>query len=102
MLTTDMQSMIIEEAKKYDVPISLALAIAKVSSNFRPDLIGQSGEKGVMQIHPDLAESGGARVETIWDPRKNIETFMKIISRLLGSADGDWEKTINILSWPIH
>ena len=48
----DVKRIITEEALETDVPTSLAMAIAKNSSGFRPDLQGENGAIGVMQILP--------------------------------------------------
>ena len=51
----DVQQWIIEEAELTKVPPALALAVAKVESNFRDDALGPQGERGVMQIMPATA-----------------------------------------------
>lgn len=57
----DVRSMVASEARKQGVPVNLALAIAKVESNFRCSAIGRAGERGVMQIKPATARGVGYR-----------------------------------------
>jgi len=55
------QSMVRSEAIRQGVPVNLALAIAKLESNFRCSAVGREGERGVMQIKPRTARGIGYR-----------------------------------------
>ncbi len=60
------------------VPVSLAHAVIKVESNYRPDARGSAGEVGLMQIKPATARMMGYRgsVKGLYDPETNIKYGM--------------------------
>ncbi|MEO5755227.1 MAG: transglycosylase SLT domain-containing protein [Mesorhizobium sp.] len=68
-------------AASYGVPVSLAHAVIKVESNYRPNMVGSAGEVGLMQIKPATARmmgySGSAR--GLFDPDTNIKYGMKYL-----------------------
>ena len=63
------------------VPVSLAHAVIKVESNYRPDARGSAGEVGLMQIKPATARMMGYRgsVKGLYDPETNIKYGMKYL-----------------------
>ena len=78
--TEEIQQQIISQAKRHDIAPSLALAIAKVESNFNPEALSHSGAKGVMQIMPRTAEQAfGVSRERLFEPEINIELGIKFI-----------------------
>jgi hypothetical protein len=87
--TDNMQQLVIAEAKRQNMDPSLALAIAKVESNFNPQALSQAGAKGVMQIMPHTAEQVfGVSRARLFDPDINIELGVKFIKKLLERYDG--------------
>jgi hypothetical protein len=87
--TEDIQKYVIEEATRQNVAPSLALAIAKVESNFNPQALSHAGAKGVMQIMPRTAEQGfGVSRQQLFDPQINIAVGVKFIKKLLTQYDG--------------
>lgn len=60
------------------VPVSLAHAVIKVESNYRPDARGSAGEVGLMQIKPATARMMGYRgsIKGLYDPETNIKYGM--------------------------
>lgn len=85
----DIQQRVIEEAKRQNVAPSLALAIAKVESNFNAQALSHAGAKGVMQIMPRTAEQAfGVHRNQLFDPDVNIELGVKFIKKLLKRYDG--------------
>lgn len=88
------RKIIIEEATDTTVPISLAMAIVKTESNFRPDHEGKDGARGLMQILPGTAESLGLDARSLWKPRPNIRAGLEILDGLLDRTDGHWQETI--------
>ena len=87
--TDDIQQQIITEAKRQNMAPSLALAIAKVESNFNPKALSHAGAKGVMQIMPRTAEQAfGVPSSRLFDPDVNIEVGVKFIKKLLKRYDG--------------
>jgi hypothetical protein len=86
--TDDIQQRVIAEAKRQNMPPSLALAIAKVESNFNHQAISHAGAKGVMQIMPRTAEQVfGVPRSRLFDPDVNIELGIKFIKKLLKRYD---------------
>jgi hypothetical protein len=87
--TDDIQQRVISEAKRQNISPSLALAIAKVESNFNHQALSHAGAKGVMQIMPDTAEQVfGVSRRRLFDPDVNIELGVKFIKKLLKRYDG--------------
>ena len=85
----DIQRLIIAEAKRQNVPTSLALAIAKVESDFDHQALRHAGAKGVMQIMPRTAEQVfGVSRHRLFEPDVNIELGVKFIKKLLQRYDG--------------
>lgn len=92
------KAMLVEEAKRFGVPPALALALAKIESDFQPRARGRDGALGVLQILPATAvrENGVERDELI-EPRLNIQIGLDRLARLhrqLGGQPEDWEKAL--------
>lgn len=80
----DIQQRVISEAKRQNITPSLALAIAKVESNFNPKALSHAGAKGVMQIMPRTAEQAfGVSRSRLFEADVNIELGVKFIKQLL-------------------
>jgi soluble lytic murein transglycosylase-like protein len=91
------QNLVMEEALKWDVPVSLALAVAETESNFNPNALSPVGARGVMQIMPDTAEGEyGIHRDLLWNPRVNVRIGMHFLRRLIDKYDGRVELA---LSW---
>ena len=87
--TDDIQQRVIAEAKRQNMTPSLALAIAKVESNFNPQALSHVGAKGVMQIMPRTAEKVfGVPRSRLFDPDVNIELGVRFMKKLLERYDG--------------
>ncbi|MDU0356397.1 lytic transglycosylase domain-containing protein [Paraglaciecola aquimarina] len=85
----EIQAKVIDEAIRQNISPSLALAIAKVESDFNPQALSHAGAKGVMQIMPRTAEQGfGVNRQRLFDPAVNIEIGIKFIKQLLERYDG--------------
>ncbi len=69
-------------AKSYGVPESLAHAVVKIESNYRPNARGRHGEIGLMQIKPATARMMGYRgsAKGLYDPDTNIKYGMKYLA----------------------
>lgn len=73
-----------QEAPKFGVPVPLALAVAKVESNFNPRAQSSAGARGVMQIMPATArDEYGISAERLWQPRINVRLGLHFLKRLL-------------------
>jgi hypothetical protein len=87
--TEDIQQRVIAEAKRQNMPPSLALAIAKVESNFDHQALSHAGAKGVMQIMPRTAEQVfGVSRSRLFEPDVNIQLGLTFMKNLLKRYDG--------------
>jgi soluble lytic murein transglycosylase-like protein len=81
--------MVKEEAVRIGVPISLALAVAKVESNFSIRAESTKGARGVMQVMPATALGEYAiHPDMLWQPRINIRLGLHFLKRLLKRYNG--------------
>ncbi|ESY97146.1 transglycosylase SLT domain-containing protein [Mesorhizobium australicum] len=69
-------------AATYGVPASLAQAVIKIESNYRPNMVGGAGEIGLMQIKPATARMMGysGSAKGLFDPDTNIKYGMKYLA----------------------
>ncbi len=99
MLSEDRQiirSMVVEEALELGLPVALALAVAKVESNFDPNALSVKGARGVMQIMPQTALGEyGLDAETLWRPRVNIRLGIHFLLRLISRYHGHIELALS-------
>jgi soluble lytic murein transglycosylase-like protein len=77
-------------AASYGVPMSLAKAVIKIESNYRPNTVGSAGEIGLMQIKPATARMMGytGSVKGLFDPDTNIKYGMKYLAMAQGLGGG--------------
>ncbi|MDG4879901.1 transglycosylase SLT domain-containing protein [Mesorhizobium sp. WSM4884] len=77
-------------AASYGVPVSLAKAVIKIESNYRPNMVGSAGEIGLMQIKPATARMMGytGSVKGLFDPDTNIRYGMKYLAMAQGLGGG--------------
>lgn len=70
-------------AASYGVPLSLAHAVIRVESNYRPNARGSAGEIGLMQIKPSTARMMGysGSSKGLFDPETNIKYGMKYLAK---------------------
>jgi len=79
---------IVDEANKQGVDPALALAIAKVESNFNSDALSSAGAKGIMQIMPATAEKEfGVSRYRLFNAKTNIRLGIRFINQLLNAYD---------------
>lgn len=75
-------------ARSYGVPVSLAHAVIRVESNYRPKIRGSAGEIGLMQIKLQTARGMGYRgsARGLYNPATNIRYGMAYLgaARKLG------------------
>lgn len=92
------KAMLVEEARRFGVPPALALALAKIGSDFQPRARGRDGALGVLQILPATAvRENGVELDELIEPRLNIQIGLDRLARLhqqLGGKDSDWEKAL--------
>ncbi len=83
-------AIIARHAANYGVPFSLARAVIKIESNYRPHVTGSAGEIGLMQIKPSTARMLGytGTVKGLYDPETNIKYGMKYLAMAQGLGGG--------------
>ena len=85
----EVMQMVVEEADRQHFSPALALAVAKVESDFNPLVESHVGARGVMQIMPKTAEEDlGIRVSQLYNPRVNINGGIRFLKHLVRSYDG--------------
>jgi len=88
----EVKQMIVEEASYSSVPVPLALAVAKVESDFNARALSSAGARGVMQIMPRTAETEfGVDAHDLWDARTNVRLGLRFLERLHDQYGGRWE-----------
>ena len=93
---TEVKKMVIEEASISNVPAALAMAVAKVESDFQYRVRSHKGAIGVMQIMPATARSEfGINPDELWDPRLNIQLGIDFLEQLYARYGGKWELALS-------
>ena len=88
----EVKQMIVIEAKRQNFPIELALAVAKVESNFDPMAVSHAGARGVMQIMPATAENVlDVSRHRLHNPRVNIRAGIRYLNQLINTYNGRWD-----------
>lgn len=89
-------AIIAKHAARHGVPLSLARAVVRVESNFRPNARGSAGEIGLMQIKHATARGMGysGSAKGLYDPETNIRYGMKYLAGAHRLGGGDTCGTI--------
>jgi len=84
-----MRLVVQEAGKTANVTPSVALAVAKIESGFRPHVVSSAGAIGVMQIMPKTGRDvfGLSRTE-LFDPAINIKAGVTFLDQLITRYDG--------------
>lgn len=90
-LSTEVQDVIFEECNKYNIPSSLIIAMIEKESDYRENLMGDSGNSyGLMQIqkkyHQETMLSLGGT--DLINPIDNVRTGIYIINNLIQKGKG--------------
>lgn len=94
--TAAIQALVARTAMQYSVPVDLALAVAEVESDFRPDVESHAGARGVMQIMPATAWSEyRTGPEALWNPELNVRIGVSFLKRLHRQYGGDWTRALS-------
>lgn len=92
----EIQRIIIEEAQNSRVPAALALAVAKVESNFKEDALSSAGARGVMQIMPDTGLNVfGVSKHELWNARLNIQLGIDYLEQLYDQYGERWDLALS-------
>lgn len=91
------REIVIQEASKNPtVPVPLALAVARVESNFDDDAESSAGARGVMQIMPATARGEfGVDPDDLWDARTNVRLGVLFLERLYKQYGRRWELALS-------
>ena len=81
------QNIVSQIAKKYEVDEKLVNAVIKQESGFNPKATSHCGAMGLMQLMPTTAKSLG--VKDAYNPVQNIEGGVKHLSNLLKKYNGN-------------
>ena len=96
MSRNDIKQMVIEESSNSRVPPALALAVAKVESDFSADALSTAGARGVMQIMPKTArDEFGVDEDELWNPRLNIQLGIDFLAKLYQQYDRRWDLALS-------
>ena len=93
---TDIKQMVIEEAMNSNVPPALALAVAKVESDFQDRALSTAGARGVMQIMPQTGRGVfGVHEDELWNARLNIQLGLDYLQQLHDQYGGRWDLALS-------
>ena len=89
----EVRRIIAHEARRFDVPPALALAVAWQESGWQQNVVSRAGAIGVMQLLPATGEwvGGamlGARVD-LRDTRQNVRAGVRLLAHYLHRYDGN-------------
>jgi N-acetylmuramoyl-L-alanine amidase len=89
----EVRRLIVKEARRYDVPAALALAVAWQESGWRQEVVSRAGAIGVMQILPSTGEwvgevMLGSRVD-LRDTRQNVRAGVRLLAHYLDRYRGN-------------
>lgn len=91
----EVRRMVATEAQRAGIPASLALAVAKVESNFNPRALSSAGARGVMQIMPKTGRDlYGVEPDQLWNAELNIRLGVDFLKNLHGRY-GRWDLALS-------
>ena len=83
-----------DESQQRDLDYRLALAVIKVESNFKQDVVSEKGARGLFQIMPSLAryiaKDAGVKYngsQCLHEPDNNIKLGVYHLSKLVGEFE---------------
>ncbi len=83
----DLDEIIKNAARKYDLPEQLIKSVIQQESSFNPEAVSSTGASGLMQLMPSTAKSLG--VTNVFDPAENINAGSKYLRSMLDRFGGD-------------
>ena len=92
----EIKQIVITEAMNSPVPPSLALAVAKIESDFNARALSTAGARGVMQIMPATARGVfGVGKDELWNARLNVQLGIDYLARLHRQYGGRWDLALS-------
>ena len=92
----EVKRLVVETALDKNVPPSLALAVAKVESNFDSRALSPAGARGVMQIMPKTAKDEfGVEEDELWDAETNVRLGVRFLKELHHMYGERWELALS-------
>ena len=92
----EVKRLVVETALDKNVPPSLALAVAKIESNFDTRALSPAGARGVMQIMPKTAKDEfGVDEDDLWDARTNVRLGVRFLKELHHMYGERWELALS-------
>ncbi|MTI08730.1 lytic transglycosylase domain-containing protein [Curvivirga aplysinae] len=93
----EIKQIIVQEAERDGVvPVALALAVARVESNFNAMAKSHVGARGVMQIMPATAKGEfGVAADRLWNPRLNIRLGIRFLHQLYNQYGNKWDLALS-------
>lgn len=84
----EIRKLVVEEAMDWGVEPELALAVARIESNFDASAISHAGARGVMQIMPATAMGEfGVPKYRLYHPETNVRIGVRYLKQLLEQYD---------------
>ncbi|MDP4085150.1 MAG: lytic transglycosylase domain-containing protein [Bacillota bacterium] len=79
--STNINQIITNAAKTFNIPTKLIASVIKQESNFNPMAVSGAGAAGLMQLMPETASSLG--VNNVFDPQENVFAGSKYLKQML-------------------
>lgn len=77
----ELQELVRQNARKYELDEKLLLSMVQAESNFDPLAVSDRGAQGLLQLMPETASA--YKVKNPFDPRQNLDAGAKYLKNLL-------------------